>query len=274
MVVLVFKESGFGRFRRRLRRRLWYYLRCWISFYLVGRWSGLWISILLLLLLYVAAIYLTQITVMTKNYPGADPAEMTEMTSFYRSVARSMLSLFEGLTGGLDWGTLVEPIIQHVSPMAGCGLVAYMAFAILAVMNVVTGTFVQNAIIRAEEVKDVQLAMRARLLFKTLDDDKSGVISMQEIDKHLEDAAVREYFNAIDVEPSEVKFLFEMLDINNSGSIDFDEFLNGCIRLQGPARALDLLLITRETRKAFERIYLLLRQNEAKLQVLGEEIIG
>merc|ERR1719401_362606 len=119
-------------------------------------------------------------------------------------------------------------------------------------MNVITGTFVQGAITYAQEVKEQQNMMQARLLFKELDEDSSGFISFDEIEKHLESQAVQEYFKMIDVDPSEAKHLFEMLDINDSGEIDLEEFLSGCLRLQGPAKALDLLLVTRENRRFFE----------------------
>merc|ERR1719245_1602210 len=120
-------------------------------------------------------------------------------------------------------------------------------------MNVVTGTFVQTAIERAGEVKDLGRVHQARRLFKSLDLDHSGYISFAEIDNHMESALVKEWFESVDVDPSEAKCLFELLDINNSGSIDFEEFLGGCLRLQGPAKAVDLLLVTRDNRCAFER---------------------
>merc|ERR1712187_9201 len=87
-----------------------------------------------------------------------------------------------------------------------------------------------------------------------LDEDGSGFISFNEIEDHLQSEAVQEYFKAIDVDPSEAKHLFEMLDINGSGEIDLEEFLSGCLRLQGPAKALDLLLVTRENRRFFYKV--------------------
>lgn len=193
---------------------------------------------------------------------------------YFGSVPQSMLSLFQGMTGGIDWENMVTPVFRDISTLAGSMLVLFMAFAILGVMNVVTGTFVQNAICRAEEVKDMQRAMKARRLFKSLDDDETGQISFKEILNHTKDREVLEFFRDLDIEPSEAKFLFDMLDINQSGSIDFEEFLNGCIRLQGSAKAIDMLVVTRETRLAFEQLSGHMRRFQAELSILTEKLMG
>lgn len=48
----------------------------------------------------------------------------------------------------------------------------------------------------------------------------------------------------------EARLLFDMLDADNSGEIQFTEFLSGCMRLQGPAKAIDMVLVMRELREA------------------------
>merc|ERR1712113_827990 len=76
--------------------------------------------------------------------------------------------------------------------------------------------------------------------------------STDEINKHLESDAVQEFFKSIDVDVSEAQCLFDLLDLSQDGFIDFEEFIGGCLRLQGNARALDLLLMTIDTRSGFE----------------------
>ena len=43
--------------------------------------------------------------------------------------------------------------------------------------------------------------------------------------------------------------LFHMLDASHEGHIQADEFLNGCLRLDGPAKAIDLAAFMEESRK-------------------------
>ena len=228
-----------------------------------------WTFVLLGLMIYIAGIYVTQLVLFYR----VENEQGESLATFFGSVPRSMLSLFEAMTGGVDWDALVSPIFE-LSSVVGVGLVSYIAFTIIGVMNVVTGTFVQSAITRAEEVKDAQRAMKARRLFKSLDDNQSGQISYNEILNHTKDHAVQDFFRDLDVEPSEAKFLFDMLDINNSGSIDFEEFLNGCIRLQGPAKAIDMLVVTRETRMVYDHLSQNLQRLRAELLVLSERLLG
>merc|ERR1712203_4802 len=56
----------------------------------------------------------------------------------------------------------------------------------------------------------------------------------------VEDASMVAYFSALGLEIADVKSLFVLLDRDQTGSIDIEEFLVGCLRLRGEARSLDL----------------------------------
>lgn len=227
-----------------------------------------WSAALLLLIIYVVGTYLTHIVLVHRIVEGASDPNNTAvaLNRYYGTVSASVLSLFQGLTGGIDWRDLLDPLLEHPSlRWAAVGFLCYFAFAILGVMNVVTGTFVQHAIERSQEVKEVNRVCQARKLFKSLDFDASGSISFEEIHDHLHTPTVQEFLRQIDVDVSEARCLFEVMDMSGSGSIDFEEFLSACLRLQGPARALDLILLTRDSRRFAEQQASLL---EEVLQVL------
>jgi len=61
------------------------------------------------------------------------------------------------------------------------------------------------------------------------------------------------FFMSIDVDASQAQDLFELLDADGRGYLDFQEFLSGCLRLQGEPRAVDLLLVAKESRAAFAK---------------------
>eukprot|EP00418_Pyrodinium_bahamense_P016806 CAMPEP_0179104608 /NCGR_PEP_ID=MMETSP0796-20121207/48534_1 /TAXON_ID=73915 /ORGANISM="Pyrodinium bahamense, Strain pbaha01" /LENGTH=325 /DNA_ID=CAMNT_0020802557 /DNA_START=168 /DNA_END=1145 /DNA_ORIENTATION=- len=216
--------------------------------------SFLWSVALLFLLNFCMAIYLLQIIASSKNSGNLDHIGWEELSEWYGNLFIAVYSIFLGLTGGVDWNDLVSPIREYVSFEAAWGLIAFMLFSILALMNVVAGTFVENAIEKAEEVKQHNKVQQARRMFKSLDVDSSGYIGFNELNDHLDDPAVQGYFRAIDVDLSEAKCLFDMLDMNDNGTIDFEEFLSGCVRLQGSARSLDLLMVVRDMRCAFQRM--------------------
>merc|ERR1712032_1162774 len=107
------------------------------------------------------------------------------------------------------------------------------------------------AIRRHQESQDDKTLSLAHNLFVTLDVDDSGFISRTEIEDYLDTVPVQEFFRLIDVDVSEAQCLFDILDYSGDGEINLEEFLNGCLRLQGHARALDLMLMTRDARLAF-----------------------
>eukprot|EP00932_Pfiesteria_piscicida_P001601 SRR837773.11557.p1 GENE.SRR837773.11557~~SRR837773.11557.p1 ORF type:complete len:369 (+),score=70.79 SRR837773.11557:59-1108(+) len=217
-----------------------------------------WAVALIMMIIYVFSTYVTHVIIVNHIDSGL-PAE--PLLDYYGSVSRSVLSLFQGLTGGIDWRDLVEPLLERPSlRWAAAGMLFYLSFAILGIMNVVTGTFVQQAMERSNEVKEIHRVAQARKLFKSLDFDASGYITFEEIHDHLFTPAVQSFLESIDVDISEARCLFEVMDMSGAGSIDFEEFLSACLRLQGPARALDLILLTRDCRRFFEQHSLLLEQ--------------
>jgi hypothetical protein len=215
-----------------------------------------WSAVVIAAMTYINAIYITQLV--TSKLLELENAELSAedkshadlLSKLYGSLFSSALSLFQGITGGLDWDELVRPIIKLISPMTGLLIVLYIGFALLAVMNVVTGLFVENAIARAQEVRQLSLISHARRVFEDLDLDTSGTISFDELQAHLDSESVQDYFKAIDIHISEAKMLFEIMDQDGSGTIDFTEFVQGCLRLQGPARAVDLFLSSRESKRS------------------------
>merc|ERR1711948_220981 len=71
-------------------------------------------------------------------------------------------------------------------------------------------------------------------------------ISWQSFKSKLHTPAMLDYFKTIDVDPSEGQGLFDLLDADDSGTVDASEMVNGFLKLRGPAKALDIALLMRE----------------------------
>lgn len=205
-----------------------------------------WAALMIGLMVYVFGVHLTHV-VHLEHMAGTP--DLGELDRWFGNVPRSGLSLFEALTGGVDWDSLAAPLSTQVSPYLGVLFVLYMSFALLAVMNVITGTFVQHAMERAQHNNEIRKVRQASLMFATLDSKKEGFITFEEIEQHLELPAVRDFFRSLDIDLGDAQCLFDTLDSNNTGKIEFETFLGGAMRLQGPARAIDLLLVMRELRE-------------------------
>eukprot|EP00435_Cladocopium_sp_Y103_P073863 s24_g45.t1 len=234
--------------------------------------SFIWSVAFVFLLVYIYGLYLTQSVHLHRLETGPNAAGDEVLAEYFGTVGRSILSLFQALTGGIDWRDLVEPLSQYMNWGWGLATVIWIAFLMLGVMNIITGNFVSAAMERSQSVKDVDNVFQARRLFKSLDIDDNGAITIDEIRRHLESKPVQQFFRTIDVDSSEAEVLFEILDLSGDGSIDKEEFISGCLRLQGAARAVDLLLMTKDTRRGFEQILCYLEELTQRFEATQDSL--
>lgn len=213
-----------------------------------------WTVVLLFLMIYVVAVYLTQLVLdyrVEKSLGGTQPNE--QLGQYYSSLFRSILSLYQAISGGVDWDDLVNPLIQEISPLIGLIFTFYIAFSILALMNVVTGVFVESALKNAKEDSDNYMISHARNLFREASGNM-GIIRWAQFEAMVGTDQMKEFFSHIGVDVSEAKSIFHLLDVDDSDEIDLDEFLSGCVRLRGPAKAIDVSCLMLETQQLAKRM--------------------
>merc|ERR1712178_489082 len=116
-------------------------------------------------------------------------------------------------------------------------------------LNVVTGVFVDKAMACANHKEDDKLIGYLRTIFIKAEDSGDGEIAWEEFERNLHSDELKEYFKIIDVDISEAKNVFRLIDADGSGSVDPLEFVSGCLRLRGSAKAVELSLLMRETKK-------------------------
>lgn len=159
----------------------------------------------------------------------------------------SRVSLFQAVTGGIDWKDLANPLSRAIHPLLGFTVVLYVAFSVLAMLNVVTGVFVDNVLYCAKEAKDDHMLNLLRGVLKRIDFDESGSIEWDEFQEHLDTPELQAMFASIHVDVSEARGLFRLLDVKQTNRIDVEEFLAGCMSLRGSAKALNLEILMHET---------------------------
>merc|ERR1719502_1315343 len=91
-------------------------------------------------------------------------------------------------------------------------------------------------------------------LFQAMDVDCSGSLSWSEFSNAMKDPEMTKYFRAIDIDTVEAQNLFRLLDIEDRGEVDYVEFLDSCLRLKGPAKAVDLVTVVHEGRRRDARM--------------------
>merc|ERR1712216_206433 len=132
----------------------------------------------------------------------------------------------------------------------------YVSFVTLAVLNVITGVFCEAAMEGARNDHELmcQQHLQDRSCFTDAfytafgidakhDDVLNISLAYDDFERVLSSPATRDYLAAMDLEVSDAWELFKLLDAKESQVIDVAEFVAGCLRLKGPARALDVAML-------------------------------
>mmetsp|Transcript_14258 Transcript_14258/g.39343 ORF Transcript_14258/g.39343 Transcript_14258/m.39343 type:complete len:777 (+) Transcript_14258:19-2349(+) len=212
-----------------------------------------WTVVLLSLIIYVFGVCLTQVVsdhrFGSRDQPNASKESHLALELHWGTLGRSLMSLFQSITGGIDWRELSDPLENEISPALGFFVALYIAFVVLALMNVVTGVFVDSALKGAKKDQDNYMLSHIHQLFAKTDQRNTGMITWDDFKCQLHDATMEEFFRTIEVDVSEARGVFQLLDVNESGTIELDEFLNGCLGLHGPAKAIDVATLMYDTRE-------------------------
>lgn len=221
--------------------------------------SLVWVVVLLLIMMYVVAVFFTQSLtdhlVDAKDSPNFKMTEdEAELYKYFGSLARGILSLWQAMSGGMDWDTLAGPLFREVSFITGFAFASFIAFALLALMNVVTGVFVQTALLSARDEEDAFMVSQIVELFKLQNKEHGARITWDDVLDSLEDPKTAKEWKSIGVEATDARYLFHLLDLDSSGEVPFEEFMGGALRLSGDAKAIDLLTVMQESRKNEDEI--------------------
>lgn len=226
-----------------------------ILFSIVSTMSAvLWTMLLLLMLFFCFAVLLAQI-VTDHCRSQADLTCDETLHFFWHSVGESMLTLFLSITGGISWQNALAPL-REISTLAAVAYLAYIIIAVFAILNVVTGVFCNMAIESARADKDMAVLQQMRkhaaqvdslrLLFKEIDNDGSSVLTLPELKEALRTENMANFMQSLEISTQDVWTLFTVIDADNSGEITLDEFVFGCMHLQGPAKGVQMARLQHE----------------------------
>ncbi|CAK9020491.1 unnamed protein product [Durusdinium trenchii] len=243
--------------------------------------SLLWTLVLLVLICYTFGIMFTQ---MVSDYCRYELGFSTMQSCtpvvgvYWSSLEESMLTLFMTISGGINWGETFRPLIG-VGWFAMVCHIIFITIAVLAVVNVVTGVFCTTAMESAAADKEIatmkQLQKKNAQLqdlrdaFAEIVDSESNTVNIEDFSKAMSSARFRHFLESMSISTTDIDILFTIIDTDQSGLIDLEEFVQGCLQLHGPAKSLQLARMSFEnkiTRKAMKSMASSLLQLEEQLK--------
>jgi len=174
----------------------------------------------------------------------------------YGTGTRAAYTMFEAtLSGG--WPNYARRLIEEVNPLYGLFWVPYVTFVVFAIIRVITALFLKNTLKVSEGDDETKIQERAkshkkfaaklRAFLERADKNGDGVMDRHELHAAVNNTDITKHFEAIELDLNEIAGLFDVLD-DGDGLISAQEFLEGCERLKGQARAVDSIVIMHEQR--------------------------
>lgn len=219
-----------------------------------------WSILMLMLIMYIFGLcFLQAVTgyLLDTEPELLDPDLEEAMLEHWGSVHASMLTLCKAITGGDDWSDLASPL-KATGMHYYLLFLFYIAFLVFAVLNVLTGIFVDQAlqiaqldrdnVIKEEMEREKLFVRNLQKIFSTIDSGGTGYISWSQFQKHREDEWLKAYFAVTDIDISQAETFFALLDNDSGETVDIDEFITGCTKLRGGARSIDLVTLKHNTK--------------------------
>lgn len=82
-----------------------------------------------------------------------------------------------------------------------------------------------------------------------MDQQDTGIIVLQDFVDYLQDERVSSYLHALKINTEDAHQLFRLLDTDSSGEIYIDEFVEGCMKIKGEAKSMDMHVMMCENRR-------------------------
>lgn len=232
--------------------------------------SLLWAFFLLGVWIFIFALFLSILLGEAKDWQGIVPANKTQsmrvfpnqtsanFTAFdtkeyFGSLAKSSLTLFQVMTFDHWMTSVVRPLLKADRTFEVFMLIVFQALAAYGILNivlgVVTANVMSNAQDRDEAVEEKLLDEQAKLLlslrdfFLSCDFDGSGTLELDELESAARSPVLIAVMKQIGIPFRSIPELFRFLDADRSGSVTFEEFIQGIIKLKHPPAGKETLMM-------------------------------
>lgn len=236
---------------------------------------------MLLFIYYIFSLIFVQgcITYLAEERDTVSDAKFNAIIKYFGSVQDSILSLIQATTGGNDWFIFYDVVQTTGTTNAGLFLF-FMGFFHIALLNVLTGIFVENAMELAkpdpfsqaleQQERDLTQAEELKIACNDLTSAKSSSIQPEDFERAINHGKLRAHLKVLGLDIKDArKFFTTITAASGQDELDIDMFVNGCMKLKGNASAIELQSLICEARQTAKDVHKLVRHNRNLLQSMN-----
>lgn len=222
-----------------------------------------WAFTFLVFLLYLFSIIFLQGVTQYIETAVAGDIVVTDLQKYFGSMSMALLTLFMSISGGVSWWDVASPL-KEVSAFYLLMFVLFILVMIFAISNIITGIFVNDAVDMAnwdkaivqqlEKERTGEALKELKQLFNLADEDMDDSLSCRDLEKFLKRDEVKAVLVTLGLHISDSRSFFHLLDVDESGNVQIDEFVVGCLRLRGKAERLDFERMMFEHRRLLNKL--------------------
>jgi len=190
---------------------------------------------------------------------------------YYGTFTKSMLTMFEVTFA--NWAPACRVLVDNINEWYTLFFLLYRCTVGFAVLGVISAVFIQQTMRTADRDMEILLARKRteqedytgllRQLFRRIDKSGDGLINYEEFREMRENEAMRAWMIALEIGHQEAEGLWAVC-VNDDGEMSFDMFLEGALRVKGPAKSFDMVRVMGDIRRMQEQLCVALDPGRAR----------
>jgi hypothetical protein len=238
-----------------------------------------WSMVMLAGMFFICSLALVQIV--TEHAIDSGGYITTDMVETFGSVAQTMLTLYQACT--IDWSKGYT-LISETGVVGAIVYLLFIAFAQFALINIITGIFVESAMSSLSPSSEVLALEKARQegdhakeleeLCLRVDADHTGKLTVEQFSEGIHRGRIPLLLSLLGMNKHHVLELFSNMSRmaeDDNGQVDIADFVSTCMLMKGHATNFDLHLLRAEL-KALE--VALLENQRGFLKVLRQNRVA
>jgi len=207
-----------------------------------------WSIVLLSLIQFMVAILMTQL--LHEGDPNWAPELKAEVHEYFGRWTHSMLTMFEITVAPGAWGKVGRLLIFKVNPGYAVVFYVYIWGVTFAIVRVISALFLKETLevagndeehaLKERTRKKLRDSLSLRRIFLRADKDGSGNLSLQEFKRIVTNERMAYRLSCMGLGVEDINTLFVLLE-GGDGEVSMDEFLQGAMRIRGPAKSQDMV---------------------------------